>query len=191
MNFSNAAKVQMAGGTVRASLLVELQFLSGNAWLWEGGGQIKTLDGRTWQGTGGLGSVEGVSQSVNGVAPEVRFVLSGVDAEFALKAKGESEEYLYRPALVYIQFFDEAWQCLDNPYALMFLRMTGLDVRFESADQGRVYEVGVTAETPFAVRRRPPFGYLTDRDQQLRHPGDRGLERVAGIDNKNIIWPAR
>ncbi|GLR55127.1 hypothetical protein KYK30_31745 [Shinella yambaruensis] len=190
MNFSEAAKIQMAGGTVRAALLLELQFTSGNEWLWEGGGPIKTLDGRTWEGTGGLGSIEGISQAVNGVAPEVRFRLSGVDADFAAKAKGETEEYLYRPALIYIQFFDEAWQPLDNPYSLMFVRMTGLAPSFESTDAGRVYEVAVTAETPFAVRRRAPYGYLTDRDQQLRHPGDRGLERVAGIDNKNIIWPA-
>lgn len=190
MNFSNAAKVQMAGGTVRAALLLELQFLSGNEWLWEGGGTISTLDGRTWEGTGGLGSIDGISQAVNGVAPEVLFRLSGVDADFALKAKGESDEYLYRPSLIYIQFFDDAWQPLDNPYSLMFVRMTGLEAKFDSTEQGRIYEVAVTAETPFAVRRRPPFGYLTDRDQQLRHPGDRGLERVAGIDNKNIVWPA-
>lgn len=190
MNFSAAAKVQSAGGRVRAALLLELQFLSGTERVWEGGGSIKTLDGRTWEGTGGLGSIDGISQAVNGVAPEVLFRLSGVDADFALKAKGESEEYLYRPSLVCIQFFDEGWQPLDNPYSLMFVRMTGLEAKFEGTAQGRIYELAMTAETPFAVRRRPAFGYLTDRDQQLRHPGDRGLERAAGIDNKNIVWPA-
>lgn len=190
MNFSEAAKVQMAGGIVRAALLLEMQFVSGTERLWEGFGPLPTLDGKTWKGTAALGSIDGISQSINGTAPEVMFRLSGVDASFALLAKAEAEEYLTQPAILFIQFFNEDWQCLDNPYALMMTRMTGLEVSFDGSGDNRVYEVAVTAETPFAVRRRPPFGYLTDRDQQLRHPGDRGLERVAGIDNKNITFPA-
>lgn len=189
MNFSEAAKVQMGGGIVRAALLLELMFLSGTIRLWEGFGALVTNDGKSFQGTAALGSIEGISQSINGTAPEVRFRLSGVDADFAVKAKADADEYVYRPAVVYIQFFDENWQCLDNPYALTVVRMTGLEVSFDGSGDSRVYEVSVNAETPFAVRRRAPFGYLTDRDQQLRHPGDKGLERVAGIDNRNITFP--
>lgn len=189
MIFSEAAKVQMAGGLVRAALGLEMHFASGIERLWEGFGPLTTNDGKTWKGTAALGSIEGISQSINGSAPEVRFRLSGVDAEFAVKAKAEAEEYVYRPAIVYIQFFDDDWQPLDNPYALTVVRMTGLEVSFDGSGDERVYEVAVNAETPFAVRRRAPFGYLTDRDQQLRHPGDKGLERVAGIDNKNITFP--
>lgn len=189
MQFSNAARVQLAGNLVRVDVLAELQFASGTIRLWNGFGPLQTLDGKSWQGTAAMGDISGLSQSLNGSAPPLTVSLSGVDSTFALKAKSEAAEYFNRPLVVYLQFFDEDWQCLDNPYGLTMARMTNITSKMEEGPDGKIYTVSLTAETPFAVRRRPKFGYLTDRDQQLRFPGDRGLERVAGIDNKNITWP--
>lgn len=189
MQFSAAAKAQLAGSLVRVDVLAELQFASGTVRLWNGFGPLQTLDGKSWLGTAAMGDISGLSQSLNGSAPPLNVSLSGVDSTFALKAKAEAAEYFNRPLVVYLQFFDENWQCLDNPYGLTMARMTNITSKMDDGPDGKVYSVSLTAETPFAVRRRPKFGYYTDRDQQLRHPGDRGLERVAGIDNKNITWP--
>lgn len=190
MNFSAAAKAQMEGHTVRCDVLVEFQFVSGTVRLWNGFGPLRTLDTKQWLGTAAMGDISGLAQSINGSAPPITVSLSGVDSTFALKAKAEAEEYYNRPLVVFLQFFDESWQCLDNPYGLTMARMANITSKMEDGPDGKVYTVSLTAETPFAIRRRPPYGYLTDRDQQLRHPGDKGLERVAGIDNKNIVFPA-
>jgi hypothetical protein len=190
MNYSEAAKAQLSGHTVRMDVLVEFHFVSGIVRLWNGFGELKTNDGKTWLGTGNMGDISGLAQSLNGTAPPVTLSLSGVDSTFALKAKAEAEEYYNQPLVVYLQFFDEDWQCLDDPYGLTMARMANITSRMDDDGQDRTYTISITAETPFATRRRPPFGYLTDRDQQLRFPGDRGLERVAGIDNKNITFPA-
>lgn len=189
MDFSEAAKAQMRGETVRAAQLVEFRFLSGTVRLWEGFGRVRTLDSHEWLGTSGMGEVSGLGQSVNGSAPSLVLTLSGVDAEFAAKAKGESDDYYNRAVVVYLQFFTEAWACLDNPYPLTLARMQNLTAKKDSEGTGPVYTVSVTAETPFATRRRPKYGFWTDRDQQQRFPDDRGLERVAGIDQKVITFP--
>lgn len=189
MQFSAAAKAQLAGSIVRVDVLAEFMFVSETVRLWNGFGPLKSLDGKSWLGTAAMGSIAGLSQSLNGTAPPLVLSLSGVDSTFALKAKAEAAEYYNRPIVVYLQFFTEDWQCLDNPYGLTMARMTNITSKMEDEEGGKRYTVSITAETPFAVRRRPKFGYLTDRDQQLRNPGDRGLERVAGIDNRNIRFP--
>lgn len=190
MNFSSAAKAQMSGATVRCDILAEFQFVSGTVRVWNGFGALTTLDAKVWQGVAGLADISGISPSLNGSAPPISMTLSGVDSTFAAKAKAEASEYYYRPVVFYLQFFGDGWECLDNPYGLTMARMTQLTARRESTEEGMVHTVTLTAESPFAVRRRPKFGYLTDRDQQARFAGDRGLERVAGIDNKPITFPA-
>lgn len=179
----------MAGQVVRCDVLAEFMFVSETIRLWNGFGDLPTLDGKTWQGIAGLGDISGLSQSYNGSAPPLSLSVSGVDARFAAKAKDEASEYFNRPIVIYLQFFTEDWQPLDNPYGLTMARMTNLTSQMKSGPEGKVYTVAVTAETPFAVRRRPPFGYYTDRDQQIRYPGDKGLSRVAGIDNRVIRFP--
>lgn len=179
----------MAGGIVRVALLAEFRFATATLRAWEGLSKLKTLDDHQWDGVGQMADVSGLSQSVNATAPALTLSMSGVDADFAAKAKAESDEYYNRAVVPYLQFFDEDWACLDNPYPITLGRMTNITARKESSAGGPTYTVTLTAESPFATRRRPRFGFWTDRDQQQRFPGDRGLERVAGIDNKTITFP--
>lgn len=192
MNFSAAAKAQIAGAVVRADFLVELGFLSEIIRIRQNSiGPTQTLDGKIWRGFGGLGSIGALTQPVNGSAPSLTMKLSGVEPDFANRARGERNEYYNRPVVIYIQFFDEDWQCLDNPYALAFARMTTLKSSMKTDDDGtKTYDVTLTADSPFSGRRRPAYSYWTDQDQQLRYPGDKGLERAATINNKLIKFPA-
>lgn len=189
MDFSTAAKAQMAGQIVRADILAEFLFLSETIRFCNGFGTLVTLDGKSWEGTKGLGEISGLSQSYNGSAPPIQVSVSGVDERFAQMVKDDREEWLNRFVVFYFQLFTEDWQPLDNPYGLTMARMTNMSSHMKNDDEGKVYTVAITAETPFAVRRRPPFGYFTDRDQKLRYPGDNGLSRVAGIDNRVIRFP--
>lgn len=189
MLFPSAIATQLAGRTVRVDVLVELRFASGPIRVWNGFGRLETNDGFAWEGVAGLGGVSGLSQSIDGVAPPQSLTLSGVDQRFVTKANGERDEYMFRPVICYLQFFDDAWQPLDNPLPITFRQIVGMRVAREQASDGFAYAVTIEAETPFVTRKRPPYAYLNDRDQQLRFPGDRGLERVAGIDNKTVTFP--
>ncbi|KQS86935.1 hypothetical protein [Rhizobium sp. Leaf383] len=182
MDFSQTIEAQIASRVVRKSRLLELLFASARIGLWNGYGRLRTQDGKIWLGVGGAGRINGVAQSIKGSAPELKFTLSGVDETFASKAKGEAGEYYDRAAIVYDQFFDENWQCLDLPYATSFGLMRKLTSSRSSDGDGFTRTVSISAETPFAGKKRARFSYMTDRDQQLRHPGDLFASDVAGIE---------
>lgn len=189
MQFSDAVREQHAGRVVHRARLVLFDFVSGPIGLWNGFGRLVTTDGRAWLGLGELGQISGVSQSINGKAPEMRFTASGVDETFASKVKGEAAEYFDQPVVVFSQYFTPDAQCLDAPYAVTWGKMRGMEAT-RSADDGSgfVRTVLISAEGPFANKRRAPFGYVTDRDQQNRFPGDMGMSRTAGIDAKPYKW---
>jgi hypothetical protein len=190
MDFSAAIEAQISGRAIRKARLVWFDFLSKPLGLWNGFGRLRTGDGREWLGLGGLGQVSGIVQAINGAAPELLFTVSGVDATFAALVKGSSEEFYNRAATVFSQFMDEDWQCLDLPYAVAWGQMKGMRAsRSEDGESGFVRTVSVSAETPFASKRRAQFSYVTDRDQQKRHPGDLMMSRTAGIDAKPYKWP--
>lgn len=195
-DFEAVITAQLTGQTVRAELLVEFHFLSGITRVWNGFGRLPTLDpaGGTgtveWLGLMGFGGITGLKQPLNGTAPEMKLTLSGVDPSFAAKAKAEASEYFLRPVKIYLVFFDADWQPISRPRLFLWARMyTLVPKREPNEGGGSVRSVTITAESPFAGRRRPRFGFLTDNDQQLRYPGDRGAERVAGIEAKNISFP--
>jgi hypothetical protein len=184
---------QLAGRVIRAARLVKLDFTSGPVHLWEGNGPLLTKDGTRWSGLHGLGRVGALSQAFDGAAPEQTFILAGVDPSFAAKARAETDEYRNRIASTYLQFFDEDWQPLDLPIADWWGRMNAITSTKQPIDiadgGGVVWIVSLSVESWAATRRRPRFGFWTDRDQQLRFPGDRGCERTAGIEAKNVTFP--
>lgn len=189
MNFPEAIQAQIEGRLVRVAELYEADFAGGMWRGWEGFRDLETQDGRLWLPTKGALQLDGVQQAINGDVPTQTIKLSGVDPTLVAKAKGLTSEYYLRPFRVYWQFFDEAWQTLDLPFAMTLRLMTNYDISMQSGEDGQVYEITMTAETPFLTPALPPYGYLTDRDQQTLYPGDRGLERTAAIDQKLIKFP--
>lgn len=188
MDFSEAISAQLAGRVVRMSALLRFDFLSGTQRYWLGMGDL-VAGGHTWASTKGLAEIGPVSASFNGSAPEQTFTLSGVDAAFVAAAQASKAEYYGRLCFIYFQFFDADWQTLDDPVAFWWGRMYGITAAQTQADDGFTRTLTLSAETVFASRRRPRNSYYSDRDQQARYPGDKGMERVLGMQSKTIIFP--
>lgn len=183
--FSATVQAALAGTTVRASNLVFLDFVSAPMRIWPGFGPL-VAGGETWSGTNDLLSVSGIETPIGGTAPETTLTLSGVRPELVSAALDASSEVKGRTAIVYLQFFDDAWQPLDAPYAVM----TGLMDRISIKATGpETRQVNVNVEWLFTRRAISPFGYLSDRDQKSLYPGDRGLEQMPAMQNKSVPWP--
>ncbi|MBP2459581.1 MULTISPECIES: hypothetical protein [unclassified Rhizobium] len=189
MDFPEAIKAHLAGRVVRKARLLELNFVSEPMGLWNGFGKLVTKDNKVWLGVGGLGKISGVASTIGGKAPELVFTLSGVDETFAAKAKGEATEYFDRAAVVYDQFFDEEWGLLDAPYAVSFGLMRKFTSTREAREDGFVRTVSISAESPFAAKKRAKFAYLTPQDQRNRHAGDAFADDTPGIDTRRITFP--
>lgn len=187
MTLSTTVAAAAAGRTVRVALLVEFDFADGVSRLHDGIGPVTTNDGRTFDGVGELGNVEGLEQALSGSAPQATFTLSGVSPAFIARAKDGADLVKGRIVSVMLQFMDVTTEAvLDTPVVVW----TGImNVMTYTATGPGQRSITVSAESPFSGRRRPAFALYTDRDQNARHPGDRGLEQVASLVNKTIRWP--
>lgn len=190
MDFSQAVRAQLRGEIVRVSQLVEFYFLSGTIRLWRGDYDL-TAGGKTWTPTLGLGKISGMSQSY-GEATQMKLSLSGVDSTFASRAYGEKTEWYNRLVFIWEQFFDERWQTLDSPYCIRWGLMRELTSRKKPMAGGYLYEIEISAETPFDGRANAPYAYLNDTDQRARHPTptpDTALSRAGGLEARRIDHP--
>lgn len=185
--FSASVEAALAGRTLTAVILGRFDFATETMRLWMGHGLIRA-GGFTWRGAGDLGSISGIEQAVDGIAPVVTFGLSGVKPELVAKALNASAEVKGRVVVPFLQVFDaETRAPLDAPYAFWLGRMDVMSIETAGPAQ-RV--ISLTAETFFARRGSSALGWLTDRSQQKDYPGDRGLEFVPAIPNLSTTWPA-
>lgn len=185
--FSSTAETIIAGNEVRCDLLVFFDFTTTPMRVWAGMGELNTLDGHTWSGIGDLGSIGELEGDAGGVAAQTTFTLSGVSPTVIAKALNQSDEVKNRRVNVYLQFFNEAFQCLDNPYAIWSGLMDTMSI--DQAANGGDCIITVNAEGLFSERSRPPFGFVTEEDQQRLFPTSQGLWEVPYMVNRTVIWP--
>lgn len=187
--FPETVAAKLAGRTVGASLLVFMDFRETPRRWWMGFGDLDA-GGHVWQGIGTWISIEGLQAPIGTTAPKTTFTLSGVDATVIQMARQASDRVRDRRVRVYVQFFDvtgeQDWQRLDDPFSIWTGRMDQL--KYIADGPGR-RTVQLTAESLWVNRKRPAYGLYTDSDQKNRFPGDRGMEQVADLVNKQSRWP--
>lgn len=192
--FPETIAAALAGSKVECAFLVLFDFTSQPMRLWKGEGMLRTNDGARWAGIGNLGSMSGIEQAVNGEAPEMTFVLSGIDADIMRLAKDEFQaEVKGRLVYVLIQFFGvddpadpDNQRPLDNPYPVCCGRCLAPTFTFNDSGER---SVSLSAESLFSLRSRPAYAMYTDSDQQLRFPGDEGFAFVGSLVNAVVTWP--
>lgn len=180
-DFSQTIHDILDGRVVRVGHLVEFWFGSPQR-LWNGFRNIKTSDDKVWYGIGGLGSISGLEDEHDNLqSTEMRLVVSGVDSALLQTAISEDRSlYVGKLVIVYLLFFNKDWQPLDLPVARKAGIIDGIDVSHVGNEDGtRTRTIGVTAQNIFFGRSVPPAAYYSNRDQQFRKPGDRGLEFIS------------
>ena len=191
--FPQTITAKLAGRTVGAALLCFMDFrITPRRW-WMGFGMLNA-GGYEWQGLGQLIQIDGLDQPIGTNAPRTTFQLSGVDAEIVGLARNASDRVKDRRCTVYVQFFDitpddssvQPWSTLDQPFAIWSGKMDQMSYQAEGPSRRGIT---LTAESLWVNRRRPAHGLYTDRDQNGRFPGDRGLEQVSSLITKTIRWP--
>lgn len=142
-----------------------------------------TIDGKEYFGAGNLGSISPVSEGTDLDPQEYKITAAGVsDASLAALVPAR---YMNREVTSMTALVDDQGQIIGEPM-LSFLGNTD-DVQAEIGDVGRVT---VTVRDELADWARPKIERYTNADQQARYPGDKGLEYVSQVADKEIIWPA-
>lgn len=162
-------------------LLAWLDFVSGTKRLWSGIGDL-SWDSQTWQGTGNLGRISTIEETMELRATGMAMQLSGVNS-------ADLNEVIVEPiqgrkARVYLGFLDANAQLVADPVVLFDGRMDTVEI----VDGGAVATITMMVESRLRDLDRPRVRRYTDADQQTRFAGDKGLEYVPSLQEIAIPW---
>lgn len=164
--------------------------------LWLGVGKCRVginaedADGAIYKGFGELQNVPVVQQLINGAAERVEFFASGVTAETLRMASIEASDVRGARVAMGVGIFSGSWQLLGVPKWIFRGIADFVVLNQEPSEDGLMRMVTLSVGSLFTGRRRRGLSYLTDRDQQERHPGDLFCERTSLYSaDVNKVWP--
>lgn len=172
----------LAQPTVRYMYMVDLQLdsdhLAFNSTL-----ATHTYGAVDFIGAGNLGSVGEISESPGLDPGGCDVTLSGINT--ALLAVILGEEYLNRRGIIYIALLDDDNQIIGDPFIYFDGLIDSLSVNYSTTAA-----VTVSLKDRLVTWNREKVELWTHEEQQAQHPGDKGLEFVNAIAEREIIWPA-
>lgn len=142
-----------------------------------------TVSGKEYFGAGNLGSISPVSEGTDLDPQEFKIVVAGV-SESSLAAIVTSN-YLNREVTCLTALVDDQGQIIGEPMHSFSGNTDEVQV-----EMGSVGRITITVRDELADWARPRIERYTNSDQQARYPGDKGLEYVSQVADKEIVWPA-
>ena len=155
----------------------EAFFDSGPVRLWTGFGEIQ-FNGNTYTGAGNLLNVSEIHEGSEIEARGVRIALSGIPSE--LLGLALNEPYQNRELRIYVGTLDNSTQ--------VHLLFRGRMDTMELQDSGDTASIALSVENRLIDLERNRIRRYTAEDQKSLHPGDTGLDYVAGIQGKPLTW---
>jgi hypothetical protein len=180
-SLTSAVQTQAAASQQTLVLLAELLFDSGAVRVWTGVGSL-SWNSYTWSGTGLLGTVSPPNESVDVRATNIQLRLSGIPSELLSVVLGE--QYQGRPATIWQAYLDANGAIVADPFILFQGRMDTCEVH----ESGSTCSVSISAESHLVSLRRTVERRYTDEDQKEQFAGDRGLEFIAALQTKEVVW---
>jgi hypothetical protein len=180
---------------------VELDFDSSPLYMWTGYGNL-TIGDKTYLGAGQVLNISSVSETTEMEAKGATITVSGIPSSFlslALQEPYQGRECRIFFAVVVNQrilqengdlIFTEAGDILLTEAS----GITLTEIFSGELDQMNIEEnadtsvISVTAENVLIKLERPVVRRFTNEDQKSRFPDDKGLEYVAGLQDKDILW---
>ncbi len=179
-NIHTNVEPELDADNYRVLLLVELDFPSGMVYAHSGVGDV-VFNGNTFKGVGQLGKISELQETTELQTYGFSLELSGIDS--ALVAIALNDDIQGRAASIYLAFLDNDHKIIGDPVGPWAGRMDTL-----SGDIGKTATLKLDIESRMADWERPRMRRYTDADQQKEYPGDKGLEFVSQMQEKEILW---
>jgi hypothetical protein len=177
-------QTELAAKELSPFFAVEMDFDGDPVRLWGGYGNL-VIDGDTYTGAATLLNISAISETSEVQANGITVTLSGIDN--SLISAALSEAYQGRELKVYFGVLNDAGAIIDDPYIAFKGRMDVMTID-EGAESSTM---SVTAESRLIDLDVTRERRYTDADQKIDFPDDKGLEFIADIQDKEIIWGGR
>lgn len=180
-SLSSAMESAFEADLVRPIILVECAFDSGDLNLWNGIGNL-TVNSIEYVGAGTLLAIGEIAESAELQANGLTVTLSGITEPLISKAR--DEDYQGRELKVLLGAMDEANNVISNPVVVFSGFMDTMTI----TDSSETATIVVTVENRLIEFERTRVRRYTAEDQKIDFPTDRGLEFVADMQEKEIVW---
>ena len=178
---TSAVNTIFESNSVSPFMAIDLAFDGGNFTAWTGYGNI-TFDSTTYVGAGDFLSVSPVKENAEVQANGIDITLSGIPS--ALISSALNETYQGRSCKLFLGALDSSNAVVSDPYLLFSGRMDLMSID----DSGDTANINVTAESRLIDLDRTRERRYTHQDQKIDFPNDKGLQFIADLQDKEIVW---
>lgn len=182
-SMTGAVQTELDAGSVRPIFLIDADFSLGHIRFWSGVGPL-TWNSVVFTGSGDLINMSAAKESSGLVANGISVSLSGIPSSLIATALVDFPNSQGRSFTCYFGFLTSAGVPIVDPFVLWAGRMDTMVI-----DEGvETATITVNCESRAIAFRRSNVFRLTNEQQQLSYPGDRGLEFVAGLQEFEALW---
>lgn len=160
---------------------IKAQFDTETLYLWTGKGNL-TIDGQTYIGAGQFLGISGIDDTLELKSSGVSVSLAGMDSTVLNLAL--SEDYQNRKLEIYLGYLSGGTDIVAGKMTLFSGRMTSMTIKDDPS--GAI--ISVDAENRLIDLTKPSNLRYTKESQQYVSSGDSCFNRVAGLQDKEIIW---
>jgi len=180
-NLSSAMESAVEADLVRPIVLVTCAFDSGDLNLWNGIGNL-TVNSVDYVGAGTLLDIGEIAESAELQANGIVVTLSGITDPLLSKAR--DEDYQGRELTVKLGAMDATNAVITSPVIVFSGFMDVMTIN----DSAETATIQVSVENRLIEFERTRVRRYTAEDQKIDYPTDKGLEFVAEMAEKEIIW---
>ena len=180
-SLTSSMQTAVTADLVRPIILVECAFDSGDLNLWNGIGTL-TVSSTDYVGAGTLLAIGEIAESSELQANGITVTLSGITDP--LLAKARDEDYQGRELTVKLGAMDSSNGVISSPVTVFSGFMDTMVIN----DSSETATIQIAVENRLIEFERTRVRRYTAEDQKIDYPTDKGLEFVAEMAEKEIVW---
>jgi len=180
-SLTSAMQSAVTADLVRPIILVQCAFDSGNLNLWNGVGNL-TVSSVDYVGAGTLLTIGQIAETAELQANGITVTLSGITDP--LLAKARDEDYQGRELKVLLGAMDASNGVISTPVNVFSGFMDTMVIN----DSSETATIQIAVENRLIGFERTRVRRYTAEDQLIDFPNDKGLEFVADMAEKEIVW---
>lgn len=174
---------EVTAQALRPIMLVYFEFDGGDIRLWSGVGDL-LWGSDTFTGAGSLMGLSPYEENQALQAQGITVTVSGISSSILSIAL--AEPYQGRPATIWLGALDSAGVLISDPYQIF----TGFMDVMSITEGGENCDVSVSIENKMITITKTKESRYTGEDQKRKYSGDLGLDFVAFLQDKEIVWKA-
>tara|TARA_X000000368_G_C22967970_1_gene684106 strand:- start:545 stop:1105 length:561 start_codon:yes stop_codon:yes gene_type:complete len=165
---------------LRPVYFLKLEFPSGTTYLNSSDRNI-TFDSQSYLGAGTIGTMSDIEETSELQANGVKLTLTGIPSTYISIAL--TTEFQGSNATAYLGFLNSSYALVDDPFIVFVGKVDTMAI---SLSDYATIELDI--ENRLIDWERPRISRFTNEEQQNLYSGDKGLEFVDSVAEKELFW---